>query len=533
MRKARKPRQSIVQFLISALLLLIILFTAVPRQAFSAIISEGKNAIPLSGIALDGEKIDIEPLIGKQVIILKFGSIYCSTCVQSIAALSGLQQKYSTSVVKIVGLNLDIYGTFRVKRFYRGYKDLVKYPVMVDRNLEISSKYGVTSLPALVVIGKDGKVAKVMKGYEEEELEWLHKYIEALVSETPVTKLAGIGEEDEFEIHFPTNFTKTFQDSIYVIGRTPERGAKLTLSLNGGSRQEIVSERKMFYFRTPVSLGSNYIEVSRTGPDGKQTSRAIVLFREPKMGRGFEGEFPVYKFHLRENEARCKKCHEVEPPRTTDRNFMMITRMCMDCHKELAEKNYVHGPIPVGGCAPCHDFGSLPARYELLSTGSDLCYSCHQEKQDEFAKSYIHGPLAAGFCSICHSPHGSNEKYNLRLPQGQMCTVCHQKIKDQTVQFNLHRPFDEGTCTECHDPHASNNANLFLKGVEDDLCYRCHGDVFNEGHRHPVGVVPNTTFPGMKLTEFGELVCLSCHNPHGSDSEALLPSKGCSACHSY
>ncbi len=533
MRKARQPRQRILKLLIAVSLLLIIFFTAVPRQAFSAIISTGNNAIPFSGVGLNNEKIDIEPLIGKQIVIIKFGSIYCSTCVQSIAALSGLQQKYSTSVVKIVGLNLDIYGTFRVKRFYKGYQNLVKYPVMVDENLEISNKYGVTSLPALVVIGKDGKIAKVMKGYEEEELEWLHKYIEALVSETPITQLAGSGEEDEFEILFPTNFTKTFQDSIYLIGRTPERRVNLSISLNGGSRQEIVSEREVFYFRTPVSLGSNYIEVSRTGKDGKRTSRAIVLFREPKMGKGFGSEFPVFKFHVRENEDKCKKCHEVEPPRTTDRNFMMITQMCMDCHKELSDKRYVHGPIPVGGCAPCHDFGSLPARYELLTAGSDLCYSCHQEKQDEFAKSYVHGPLAAGLCSICHSPHGSNEKYNLRLPQGQMCTACHQKIREQTVRFNLHKPFDEGACAGCHNPHSSNNPKFFLKGVGEDLCFQCHNEETMEGHRHPVGVVPNSTFPGMKLTEFGELTCLSCHHPHAGDSEALLPQKGCAACHAY
>jgi len=504
-----------------------------PETSAGASITRGAPAIPFSGISLNNEKLDLEPLIGKQIVILKFGSIYCSTCVQSIAALSGLQQKYSTSVVKIIGLNLDIYGTFRVKRFYRGYQKLVKYPVMVDENLEISKKYGVATLPALVVIGKDGKVAKVMKGYEEEELEWLHKYIEALVNEEPEVQLAGVGKKDEFEIIFPNNFTKTYQDSVYVIGSVAKGNAKLTISLNGGSRQEKTFERKMFYFRTPVSLGSNYIEVSMPEKDGKKTSRAIVLFREPKMGQGFQSDFPTYKFHLRENEDQCIKCHEMAPPQTTDRNFMMITRMCLECHKELSDKAYVHGPITVGGCAPCHDFGSLPARYELITAGADLCYGCHQGKQDEFAKSYIHGPVAAGICSVCHSPHGSNEKYNMRLPEGQMCMSCHQKIREQSNSFNLHPPFAAGKCTDCHDPRASGNPTFFLKGKGSGLCFKCHDEQGMEGHRHPVEVVPTHTYPGMRLSEFGELICLSCHNPHGGDSESLLPPKGCQSCHAF
>ena len=517
----------------SVLFLVSFLYFFAPGPSSGAVIATGASAIPFSGVTLNNEKVDIGPLIGKQIIILKFGSIYCSTCVQSIAALSGIQRKYSTSVVKILGLNLDIYGTFRVRRFYRGYQKLVKYPVMVDENLDISKKYGVTSLPALVVIGKDGKVAKVMKGYEEKELTWLGKYIEALVNEKPVVQLAGVGKKDEFEILFPNNFIKTYQDSIYVIGRVPKGRSKLTLSLNGGSLQEKNFKRRMFYFRTPVSLGSNYIEISRFEQDGKKTSRAIVLFREPKMGQGFQSDFPIYKFHLRENEEQCSKCHEMAPPQTTDRNFMMITRMCLECHRELSDTAYVHGPITVGGCAPCHDFGSLPARFELFTAGADLCYGCHQGKQDEFAKSYVHGPVAAGICSVCHSPHGSNEKYNLRLPQGQMCTSCHQKIREQANSPNLHPPFEAGRCTDCHDPHASENPTFFLKGKGSELCFRCHDEGGMESHRHPVGVVPNHTYPGMVLSEFGELVCLSCHNPHGGDSESLLPPKGCQSCHAF
>lgn len=496
-------------------------------------VSEGDQAVAFAGQDLEGNPIDIAPLIGKQVIVLKFGSIYCSTCVQSIVAFSELQRKHPPDELKVIGINLDIYGSFRVKRFYKGYKDLVSFPIVIDKELKVSGSYGVATLPSVVIIGKDGKVAKVMMGYQEGELDSAVQLAEELIRPRGIITLAGTdpGTGDEIQILFPVNFTSTKQDAVYVVGSVPEPGSGVTLTLNGGNRQEMTAERDFFYIRTPVTLGSNYIEVTNTDRKGVTKTKAIVMFREPKLGMGFENQFPVYRYHLEENEAKCTECHDLAPPDSTDQNFMMITQLCLECHKELGEKTYVHGPITVGGCSPCHDFSSLPARYDLFTTGADLCYGCHQEKADEFARSYIHGPLAAGICTICHSPHGSNEKYNLRLPQGQMCLTCHNQIREFTSLFNQHPPFERGACAGCHNPHSSDNPTFFLKYLGDDLCYSCHDEDQMEDHNHPVGVVPQYSFPGIKLTAVGELMCTSCHNPHASDSERLLPPKGCNACH--
>jgi len=514
---------------------LVVLFIVAGPAGSHALVSKGEDAISFSGVDIEGNPLDISGMIGKQVVVLKFGSIYCSSCVQSIASFSRLQESYPTDELKVIGINLDIYGTFRVKRFYKGYKDLVKFPIMIDKELKVSQQYGVTTLPSLVIIGKDGKVARVMMGYQESELEQAVQFAESLLEPTVTVQLAGTdaGKSDNFRILFPTNFTKTLQDTINIIGYVEDPDVKVSISLNGGSRQEMVAERNIFYFRTPVSLGSNYIEVSTTDDSGSRVVKAIVLFREPKMGRGFQNQFPTYNFHIEENESACAECHEMVPPETSTQNFMAITQMCLECHKELGEKSFVHGPVTVGGCAPCHDFGSMPARYDLFSTGADLCYECHEEKEKEYARSYIHGPLAAGLCSICHNPHGSNEKYNLRLPQGQMCTTCHQQVRENTSLISQHKPFGDGTCAQCHNPHASNNPQFFLNYVGDDLCFNCHTDEEMVDHRHPVDAVPIYSYPGIKLNELGELICVSCHSPHASDSEYMLPGKGCEVCHSY
>jgi predicted CXXCH cytochrome family protein len=374
-----------------------------------------------------------------------------------------------------------------------------------------------------------------MIGYQESELEPIMEYARNLALDKSVTELAEILPEQDrpLAILFPNNFTKTLQDSLYIAGRVKGTGIKVQMSLNGGNRQELISDRELFYFRTPISLGSNFIEVNLPQEDGSKISQALVLFRDPKIGRGFEVQFPFYNFHTEDNEAECIECHELTPPESSDKNFMMVTQLCLECHKELSQKMFVHGPITVGGCSPCHDFGSQPERYKLISTGSELCYSCHETKESQFARDYIHGPLAAGICSICHSPHASNEKYNLRQPQGQMCLSCHSQIKEFTFWSNQHLPFRDGKCTGCHNPHSSDSPKFFLHESGNELCLLCHDELSMEEHRHPVGTVPVHTFPGIKLTEEGETMCSSCHSPHATDTEFLLPEKGCPACHSY
>jgi predicted CXXCH cytochrome family protein len=503
--------------------------------SFGAPLKEGDDAAAFTGVDLFGKPVDISPLIGKQVIVLKFGSIYCSSCVKSITSLADLQKKHPENKLKVVGINLDIYGVFRVKRFYRGYRELVNYPIVIDEGLNISRTYGVSTLPSIVIIDREGKIARTMLGYQESDLEPIMRYARNLALGKGSAELAGIlpPQEKPLTILSPANFTKTQQDSFYVVGQVKGAGTRVQMSLNGGSRQELVTERPIFYFRTPVSLGSNFIEVSLPQEDGSKISQALVVFRDPKVGQGFKVPFPMYHFHVEENEVKCSDCHEMMPPESSEQNFMMITQMCIQCHVELSRKNYVHGPITVGGCAPCHDFASQPEKFELFTTGSELCYGCHEEKRAEFAKEYIHGPLAAGICTICHSPHGTNEKYMLRLPQGQMCLLCHQQIRELTYQSSQHKPFGDGQCSSCHDPHSSSNPIFFLRESGNKLCFLCHDELQMDEHRHPYGTVPVNTFPGIKLTKEGETTCYSCHSPHATDAEYLLPQGGCTACHSY
>ncbi|MBI5419601.1 MAG: redoxin domain-containing protein [Deltaproteobacteria bacterium] len=491
-------------------------------------VSVGERAVSIEGDDLSGEKVSLQSHIGRKAILLKFGSIYCSTCVSSLEDIARIRRKFKSSDLEIIGVNLDVYGLSRVRRFYRGYASLIKYPMIIDEKLAASRPYDIQSIPAHIVIDKEGTVRYVSTGATEQDMKILEEVLAKVIrGEAGVEKLM---KEAPLQVFLPLNFTKTLQDSVYVVGKT-RPGSRIFLSLNGGSRQAVTSMRDLFYMRTPLSLGSNYVELQVLDELGGRVTQGVVIFREPKIGMGIESPFPPYSFHTEKNEGRCRKCHDLNPPSTGAQGFATATQFCLGCHKELAGQRVVHGPIPIGGCVPCHQFASKPNRYEVVAQGQDLCFKCHEEKRKDLIKTYLHGPMSAGLCTICHNPHGSSEKFQLRRYVGDLCIMCHEGIKAASYKKVVHKPVNDGSCSGCHEPHSSTRADYFLKFPNNELCLSCHKDVNPRSHTHPYGVPPKTEKP-VKLDKAGNLTCLSCHEAHASDEIKLLRKGGCNKCHS-
>ncbi len=483
---------------------------------------------PFTGTGLDGQTFDLAAYLGKVPILLDFGSIYCSSCVTSIPHMITLQNRYGPEKLRVVGVNLDTYGIPRVRRFFGAFQKNLNFPIILDTSLQVSRDFKVNTLPTYILVNKEGAVAATFVGYDEEKGRQIDEAVRSLVEEGAVAPEAVQGVED-VTLLSPDNFTKTYTDHISVVGLTGGNPGPFTLRLNGGSERQAKAYGKMFWVLTPLSLGSNFIEI-RYPRGGSESTQAVVIFREPKLGEGLQIAFPEYQFHTPDREARCSPCHAMDAEGAGE--VAVMTTFCLRCHSDLGGVAYVHGPIPVGGCSPCHDFTSKPHKYELLTQGSDLCFTCHEDIRDKFAKPYLHGPVAMGFCTICHSPPSSPFKFQIRLPQGDLCLSCHEDMKAKTSLFVQHRPFREGNCAGCHEPHASDNAEFLLKETGNDLCHLCHTEEALASHKHPVGRAPKFTVPGMTLDPLGNLTCRTCHDPHGSDSERLSPiAGGCGGCH--
>lgn len=218
----------------------------------------------------------------------------------------------------------------------------------------------------------------------------------------------------------------------------------------------------------------------------------------------------------------CTICHVENPEKKHQFTFAADKEeLCFSCHEakqDMMLENFVHTPVANGNCIGCHDPHQSDYKYNLKGAAKDLCLNCH--KPDEFSREFVHGPVAVGDCNACHNPHASENEFQLLAPKEKICYNCHKEKEELMNKKHPHAPA-AASCTNCHNPH-SNTANYMLPLKTPDLCFKCHQEI--ESHKESTYQHP----------PFAEGKCSACHNVHASDYPRLFPQKQetlCLSCH--
>jgi thiol-disulfide isomerase/thioredoxin len=101
------------------------------------------------------------------VILLDFGSIYCSSCMVTVPNLIKLRKKYPEENLAVFNIYLDIYNPQRVIKFFRGFAKDMRLNLLIDDKLAISRDYGVDTLPTTIIIDRAGTIRRRIVGYTE------------------------------------------------------------------------------------------------------------------------------------------------------------------------------------------------------------------------------------------------------------------------------------------------------------------------------------------------------------------------------
>jgi predicted CXXCH cytochrome family protein len=270
---------------------------------------------------------------------------------------------------------------------------------------------------------------------------------------------------------------------------------------------------------------------------------------------------------------------EVLTGKPTD--YVKSVHECQHCHRAetLEFEKTAHAEIklptghPVATCAICHGpdkahadaeeaAGDNEAKQQAAAKlifafrsnpkeNAERCLACHitSSQQENFAHSQH--AFAGVTCNDCHSAHlveaiehpnrkliqTAQEQFfdvprlpiqnqwlldgQLRKPQPDLCYTCHATIEAQFA-LPMHHRVPEGLmkCTDCHNPHGTNNQAM-LRAANWETCVKCH--VEKRGpfvYEHPVARVEG---------------CITCHNPHGSVNNFMLARREgrllCLQCH--
>lgn len=121
------------------------------------------------GKTKSGDEVNISDYKGK-VVIVTFWASWCSPCLQELPVLEGIQRQVGQDQLKVVAINYKE-GKQEFERFY---KKISSYQLTVTKGKrQVISSYDVKGIPFMVIVGKDGKIARVHTGYNERILPML------------------------------------------------------------------------------------------------------------------------------------------------------------------------------------------------------------------------------------------------------------------------------------------------------------------------------------------------------------------------
>jgi DmsE family decaheme c-type cytochrome len=188
----------------------------------------------------------------------------------------------------------------------------------------------------------------------------------------------------------------------------------------------------------------------------------------------------------------------------------------------------------------------VSAPVDATYVGDKACTTCHATGAAEFSKTMMGkiGKTKPGMfgCENCHGPGSAHVKAGGGRGVGDMisfrkddpsrtveennmvCLGCHEKGQRTNWHGSTHET-QNVACTNCHTVMKDVSRKHGLKTkFEADTCFECHKNKRAEVHRQS----------HMPVVE-GKMTCSSCHNPHGSYSEAMLktatPNETCFKCH--
>jgi len=133
------------------------------RDEASAFVAKPAPAFSLA--SLDGRTISLSDYAGKKVVVSYWAS-WCGPCKVEMPELRDFYQRYhqTNSDFEILAISID-----ENRSDAEGYAATEKlpFPVLLDPESKTADAYSVEGIPAMFLIGKDGKVEYAHTGLEE------------------------------------------------------------------------------------------------------------------------------------------------------------------------------------------------------------------------------------------------------------------------------------------------------------------------------------------------------------------------------
>lgn len=138
---------------------------------------KGQEAADFTLPLLDGGTVKLSQHRDKDIVILDFWASWCGPCRQAMPIVSSVANKFKDKNVVLYAVNLRETPE-KVRDFLKSSN--LSVTVLLDKG-DVATRYGVTGIPRLVIIGKDGLIKTVHGGMSPELEDQLTSDINALL----------------------------------------------------------------------------------------------------------------------------------------------------------------------------------------------------------------------------------------------------------------------------------------------------------------------------------------------------------------
>jgi thiol-disulfide isomerase/thioredoxin len=121
------------------------------------------NEMEIRGTNLDGQAFDQKTLDGK-VVLVDFWATWCGPCIAEMPNVLAAYEKYHDKGFEVVGISLDT-DRDALEAFLKEkeipWTILFEQPEGPGWQHPLAAYYGITGIPTVILVGRDGKVVSM------------------------------------------------------------------------------------------------------------------------------------------------------------------------------------------------------------------------------------------------------------------------------------------------------------------------------------------------------------------------------------
>ncbi len=133
---------------------------------------------------LNPQSFDLGAYQGK-VVYLDFWASWCGPCKLSFPYMNSLARRFQSEGLVIIADNLDHQST-DAESFLHEVNS--RFPVIFDRDGVLATRFQVDDMPTSVLVGRDGTVRYVHKGFFQDKEDEYTAHVLKLLREQPTSK---------------------------------------------------------------------------------------------------------------------------------------------------------------------------------------------------------------------------------------------------------------------------------------------------------------------------------------------------------